>query len=122
MPDAIANPSNDGVIATILLGQLERRCRSAIVAPATWQATNYQLSASEQMRRAPLMPSERRHGAVPQSTWPRVPNPSPKQLGRTVLLSGAFANFVKSDFDLERVGEYPVRGFNDPIELFAYHG
>jgi adenylate cyclase len=46
----------------------------------------------------------------------------PKQLGRTVLLSRAFADFVKSDFDLERVGEYPVRGFNDPIELFAYHG
>jgi hypothetical protein len=20
------------------------------------------------------------------------------------------------------VGEYPVRGFSDPIELFAYHG
>jgi adenylate cyclase len=45
-----------------------------------------------------------------------------KQLGHTVLLSRAFADFVKSDFDLERVGEYPVRGFNDPIELFAYHG
>ncbi len=45
-----------------------------------------------------------------------------KQLGRTVLLSRSFADFVKSDFDLERVGEYPVRGFNDPIELFAYHG
>jgi len=45
-----------------------------------------------------------------------------KQLGRTVLLSRAFADFVKSDFELERVGEYPVRGFNDPIELFAYHG
>jgi adenylate cyclase len=45
-----------------------------------------------------------------------------KQLGRTVLLSRAFAAFVESDFDLERVGEYPVRGFNDPIELFAYHG
>jgi len=45
-----------------------------------------------------------------------------KQLGRTVLLSRAFADFVKGDFDLERVGEYPVRGFNDPIELFAYHG
>jgi adenylate cyclase len=45
-----------------------------------------------------------------------------KQLGRMVLLSRAFADFVKSDFDLERVGEYPVRGFNDPIELFAYHG
>jgi adenylate cyclase len=45
-----------------------------------------------------------------------------KQLGRTVLLSRAFANFVRGDFDLERIGEYPVRGFNDPIELFAYHG
>jgi adenylate cyclase len=29
-----------------------------------------------------------------------------KQLGRTVLLSRAFADFVGSDFDLERVGEY----------------
>jgi adenylate cyclase len=45
-----------------------------------------------------------------------------KQLGRTVLLSRAFADFVETDFELERVGEYPVRGFNDPIELFAYHG
>jgi adenylate cyclase len=45
-----------------------------------------------------------------------------KQLGRPVLLSRAFADFVKGDFDLERVGEYPVRGFNDPIELFAYDG
>jgi adenylate cyclase len=45
-----------------------------------------------------------------------------KQLGRTVLLSRAFADFVKNDFDLEHVGEHPVRGFNDPIELFAYHG
>lgn len=45
-----------------------------------------------------------------------------KQLGRTVLLSRAFADFIESDFDLERVGEYPVRGFAEPIELFAYHG
>jgi adenylate cyclase len=45
-----------------------------------------------------------------------------KQLGRTVLLSRAFADFVESDFDLEHVGEHPVRGFNNPIELFAYHG
>jgi adenylate cyclase len=36
------------------------------------------------------------------------------------VLSRAFADFVESDFDLERVGEYPVRGFADPIELFAY--
>jgi adenylate cyclase len=45
-----------------------------------------------------------------------------KQLGRTVLLSRAFADFVASDFDLERLGEHPIRGFSDPIELFAYHG
>jgi adenylate cyclase len=45
-----------------------------------------------------------------------------KQLGKTVLLSRAFAELVQGDFDLERVGEYPVRGFSDPIELFAYHG
>ena len=45
-----------------------------------------------------------------------------KQLGRAVLLSRAFADFVESDFDPERVDEYPVRRFNDPIELFAYHG
>ena len=41
---------------------------------------------------------------------------------RTVLLSRAFADFVESDFDLECVGEYQLSGFNDPIELFAYHG
>jgi adenylate cyclase len=45
-----------------------------------------------------------------------------KQLNRTVLLSRAFADAVGGEFDLERVGEFPVRGFNDPIELFAYHG
>ena len=41
---------------------------------------------------------------------------------KPVLLSRAFADFVERDFTLERVGEYPVRGFSDPIELFAYHG
>src|SRR6185437_7216030 len=45
-----------------------------------------------------------------------------KQLGKPVLLSRAFADFVERDFALERVGEYPVRGFSDPIELFAYQG
>ena len=45
-----------------------------------------------------------------------------KQLGRPVLLSRAFADSVGSEFALERVGEYPVRGFNDPIEMFAYNG
>jgi adenylate cyclase len=45
-----------------------------------------------------------------------------KQIGKPVLLSRAFVDFVKGESGLERVGEYPVRGFNDPIELFAYHG
>jgi adenylate cyclase len=45
-----------------------------------------------------------------------------KQVGRNVLLSRAFAEHLEGDFALERVGEYPVRGFNDPIELFAYEG
>ena len=45
-----------------------------------------------------------------------------KQLGKTVLLSRVFADFAKTDFDIEPIGEYPVRGFNNPIELFAYHG
>jgi adenylate cyclase len=45
-----------------------------------------------------------------------------KKLDRAVLLSRAFVDFVGNDFNLERVGEYPVRGFNDPIEVFAYHG
>jgi adenylate cyclase len=45
-----------------------------------------------------------------------------KQLGKKVLLSSAFADLVKGEFELERVGETTVRGFNDPIELFAYGG
>jgi adenylate cyclase len=45
-----------------------------------------------------------------------------KQLGKTVLLSRAFADFVENDFDLEGLGVYPVRGFSGPIGLFAYHG
>ncbi len=45
-----------------------------------------------------------------------------KQVGRKVLLSRAFADVVKDDFALEPVGEFPVRGFSEPIELFAYDG
>ncbi len=45
-----------------------------------------------------------------------------KQLGKPVLLSRDFADLVERDFHLERVGEYPVRGFSDPIELFAFDG
>jgi adenylate cyclase len=45
-----------------------------------------------------------------------------KQLGRKVLLSRAFAELVEPEFELEHVGKYEVRGFSDPIELFAFHG
>ncbi|WP_339028309.1 adenylate/guanylate cyclase domain-containing protein [Bradyrhizobium symbiodeficiens] len=45
-----------------------------------------------------------------------------KQLGRPVLLSRDFAELVEGKFELERVGKHEVRGFSDPIELFAYHG
>ncbi|HET7885131.1 MAG TPA: adenylate/guanylate cyclase domain-containing protein [Bradyrhizobium sp.] len=45
-----------------------------------------------------------------------------KQVGKNVLLSQAFADLVKGDFELERVGEHRVRGFSEPVELFAYGG
>ena len=45
-----------------------------------------------------------------------------KQVGRPVLLSRDFAELVARDFALERVGKYEVRGFSDPIELFAFPG
>ncbi|EJN08952.1 family 3 adenylate cyclase [Bradyrhizobium sp. YR681] len=45
-----------------------------------------------------------------------------KQVGRPVLLSRDFAELVQPEFELERVGRYEVRGFSDPIELFAFQG
>lgn len=45
-----------------------------------------------------------------------------KQVGKPVLLSRDFAELVAREFELERVGQYEVRGFSDPIELFAYPG
>jgi adenylate cyclase len=45
-----------------------------------------------------------------------------KQLGKTVLLSRAFAELVQPQFELERVGKHAVRGFSEPIELFAFPG
>lgn len=45
-----------------------------------------------------------------------------KQVGKPVLLSRDFAELVAHEFELERVGQYEVRGFSDPIELFAYPG
>ena len=45
-----------------------------------------------------------------------------KQLGKQVLLSRAFADLVSGEFKLEHVGEHQVRGFAEPIELFAFHG
>jgi adenylate cyclase len=45
-----------------------------------------------------------------------------KQLGKSVVMSRAFADQVKGEFNLESVGKHSVRGFSDPVELFAYHG
>lgn len=45
-----------------------------------------------------------------------------KQLGRTVLLSRDFAELVERKFELEHVGKHDVRGFSEPIELFAFQG
>ncbi|MDA9519091.1 adenylate cyclase [Bradyrhizobium sp. CCBAU 11434] len=43
-----------------------------------------------------------------------------KQVGKPVLLSRDFAELVAREFELERVGKHAVRGFSDPIELFAF--
>ncbi|MET4802979.1 adenylate/guanylate cyclase domain-containing protein [Bradyrhizobium sp. LB11.1] len=43
-----------------------------------------------------------------------------KQVGRPVLLSRDFAELVAPEFELERVGRHAVRGFSEPIELFAF--
>ncbi|MDN3276513.1 adenylate/guanylate cyclase domain-containing protein [Frankia sp. RB7] len=45
-----------------------------------------------------------------------------KQIGKPVLLSRDFAELVTPEFELERVGQHAVRGFSEPIELFAFHG
>lgn len=45
-----------------------------------------------------------------------------KQVGKPVLLSREFAELVQPQFALEDVGRYDVRGFSEPIELFAYPG
>lgn len=43
-----------------------------------------------------------------------------KTIGKKVLLSRAFAELVQKEFALEHVGQHAVRGFNEPIDLFAY--
>ncbi|MHB0770067.1 adenylate/guanylate cyclase domain-containing protein [Bradyrhizobium sp. 5.13L] len=43
-----------------------------------------------------------------------------KTIGKKVLLSRAFAELVEKQFALEHVGQHEVRGFSEPIDLFAY--
>ncbi|ULK95860.1 adenylate/guanylate cyclase domain-containing protein [Bradyrhizobium sp. I71] len=43
-----------------------------------------------------------------------------KTIGKKVLLSRAFAELVEKEFALEHVGQHAVRGFSEPIDLFAY--
>jgi len=45
-----------------------------------------------------------------------------KQIGKPVLLSRDFAELVTPEFELERVGQHTVRGFSEPIKLFAFRG
>jgi adenylate cyclase len=45
-----------------------------------------------------------------------------KQIGKPVLLSRDFTELVTPEFELERVGQHTVRGFSEPIELFAFRG
>lgn len=45
-----------------------------------------------------------------------------KQIGKPVLLSRDLAELVAPEFELERVGQHAVRGFSEPIELFAFQG
>lgn len=43
-----------------------------------------------------------------------------KTIGKKLLLSRAFAELVEKEFALEHVGQHAVRGFSEPIDLFAY--
>ncbi|AMA56197.1 adenylate/guanylate cyclase domain-containing protein [Bradyrhizobium sp. CCGE-LA001] len=45
-----------------------------------------------------------------------------KTIGKKVLLSRDFAALVEKEFALDHVGRHEVRGFSEPIELFAYPG
>jgi adenylate cyclase len=45
-----------------------------------------------------------------------------KTLGRPVLVSKSFADMTGNGFALESLGTHPVRGFAEPIELFAFSG
>jgi adenylate cyclase len=43
-----------------------------------------------------------------------------KDLGKPILLSREFADRVTGYFKLESIGQHEVRGFQEPVELFAY--
>jgi len=42
-----------------------------------------------------------------------------KEVGRNVLVSGAFAEEAKCRAWLEHVGAHPLKGLGEPIEVFA---
>ncbi|MGF6175398.1 adenylate/guanylate cyclase domain-containing protein [Ensifer sp. 4252] len=42
-----------------------------------------------------------------------------KEIGRSVLVSGAFADEARCYTGLERMGLFPLRGLGEPIEVFA---
>src|SRR5579883_1460961 len=47
-----------------------------------------------------------------------TPRTAHQTIGKECAVVPCVCRSLKGDFDLERVGEYPVRGFNDPIERF----
>ncbi len=42
-----------------------------------------------------------------------------KELGKSVLVSGAFADAVCCSDELERIGLFPIKGLEEPLEVFA---
>jgi hypothetical protein len=104
----------------LIAGRVEER-RPAMRLPAIERSPEFIRGDVISRRTQPVHHSASQSGPAVRAripdNCPRLHHHRSEQLGRTVLLSRAFDAFVESDFDLERVGEYPVRGFNDPISV-----
>ncbi|MGO6819718.1 adenylate/guanylate cyclase domain-containing protein [Rhizobium brockwellii] len=45
-----------------------------------------------------------------------------KELGKSVLVSGAFADAACCSDELERIGLFPIKGLGEPLEVFSLKG
>ena len=43
-----------------------------------------------------------------------------KELGRPILLSGAFVDMADCRDRVEWLGSHPLRGLGEPVDVFAY--